>query len=160
VKPEIDWLYETRCDRCGRAATTVYVVGTRTDPLGSEPVLVRYRCLSGCAPAHAERRRDDADPRKRAFFERYDLGKLREIDARPMRNEVPPHRMMTVPAAARRWGAEWRKGRDSRTLADLYTKRTLWALGAIRARLGDAGHLRLAFSSIVLHASRLYRHRS
>jgi len=26
VKPEIDWLYETRCDRCGGEATTAYTV--------------------------------------------------------------------------------------------------------------------------------------
>jgi hypothetical protein len=26
VKPEIDWLYETKCDRCGGKATTVYTV--------------------------------------------------------------------------------------------------------------------------------------
>ena len=26
VKPEIDWLYETRCDRCGGPATTAYTV--------------------------------------------------------------------------------------------------------------------------------------
>lgn len=26
VKPEIDWLYETRCDRCGGQATTAYTV--------------------------------------------------------------------------------------------------------------------------------------
>ncbi|MBN2531849.1 MAG: hypothetical protein JXB88_03100 [Spirochaetales bacterium] len=26
VKPEIDWLYETRCDRCGGKATTAYTV--------------------------------------------------------------------------------------------------------------------------------------
>ena len=26
VKPEIDWLYETRCDRCGGKATTSYTV--------------------------------------------------------------------------------------------------------------------------------------
>jgi len=26
IKPEIDWLYETRCDRCGGRATTAYMV--------------------------------------------------------------------------------------------------------------------------------------
>jgi hypothetical protein len=26
VKPEIDWLYETKCDRCGGKATTTYTV--------------------------------------------------------------------------------------------------------------------------------------
>lgn len=26
VKPELDWLYETKCDRCGGAATTAYTV--------------------------------------------------------------------------------------------------------------------------------------
>ena len=30
VKPEIDWLYETRCDRCGGKATTLYTVYSQT----------------------------------------------------------------------------------------------------------------------------------
>jgi adenine-specific DNA methylase len=124
VKPEIDWLYATRCDRCDGPATTAYTVysqvfqcprclekvalfdcvevtsargkkinacpychrrgiveeiSTRTQRFGEQPVLVRYECLNGCKPTRAERRHNDPDPRKRDYFQRFDLSKLREI---------------------------------------------------------------------------------
>ena len=154
VKPELDWLYETRCDRCDGRASTAYTVysyvfecskcGTRTplfdcpevqvagrparpaktlsktpgfsekpgvsdertirvcpacharhagDPEEYEistrsskrfdpmPVLVSYLCEEGCKPKRGERRHNDPDPKKRAFFERYDLEKLKEIES-------------------------------------------------------------------------------
>ena len=40
VKPEIDWLYETRCDRCGGKATTAYTVYSQ--------VFQCPRCLEEC----------------------------------------------------------------------------------------------------------------
>ena len=126
----MDWLYETRCDRCDGRATTAYTVysyifrcprclekvplfdcvevagqtagasprrstpartvsaraiveeistrGERFDPI---PVLVSYECQEGCKPKRGERRHNDPDPKKRAYFEEYDLGKMREIEA-------------------------------------------------------------------------------
>ena len=59
-------------------------------------MLVSYECLEGCRPKRGERRHNDPDPKKRRFFEEYDLGKLREIEAKPIPHWVPPHRMMNV----------------------------------------------------------------
>ncbi|MDD5368136.1 MAG: DNA methyltransferase [Anaerolineaceae bacterium] len=187
VKPEMDWLYETRCDRCDGRATTAYTVysyvfecpkcgehtplfdcpevqvagkdgkpktitvcpqcqvrkagdpedyeiSTRTskrfDPI---PVLVSYLCEEGCKPQRGERRPNDKDPKKREYFEKYDLGKLREIEEKPIPYWYPPNRMMNVESDTESWGDKWRSGSSSfRTVAQLFTKRNLWALALIK----------------------------
>ncbi len=181
VKAEIEWLYETRCDRCGGKATTAYTVysqvfecprcmakvplfdcveversdasgetqklsicphchkkgndeeiSTRTGRCGSIPVLSIYICLAGCRPAREERRHNDPSRKKREYFEKYDLGKLKEIDSKKIPHWYPPHRMMNFEAAGP-WGDKWRAGSSSfRTVAELFTKRNLWAVAAIR----------------------------
>lgn len=210
VKPEMEWLYETRCDRCdGRALTsyTVYSqvfrcerclaevplfdcvevqsttlagkpktisacphcyaagvveeISTRSSAkLGAVPVLVSYECQEGCKPKRGERRHNDPDAKKRRFFEEYDLGKLAEIEAKPIPYWTPPHRMMNVASDTEPWGDKWRAGTSNfRTVAELFTKRNLWALAAVRNNVKQ-DHLMLAFSSIVLNSSRLYRNRA
>ena len=214
VKPEIDWLYETRCDRCdGRAMTgyTVYSyvfqcprclekfplfdcvrvekpgfsekpgflkacpycharghveeISTRSQRFDPVPVLVSYLCQEGCKPKRAQRRHNDPDPKKRAFFEKYDLGKLRQIEVKEIPHWVPPHRMMNVESDTEPWGDKWRAGTSSfRTVAELYTKRNLWALAAIKKHMEmlateqaikDA--LLFAFQGILLINSRMCR---
>ena len=183
VKPEIDWLYETRCDRCGGRATTAYTVysqtyrcprclevvplfdcvevegrtgagkpkkvsicphchargheeeiSTRSERLGSVPVLVSYLCDEGCKPQRGGRRHNDPDPRKRRYFQEYDLAKIAEIEVKEIPHWVPPHRMMNVDSDTEPWGDEWREGRNFRTVAELFTKRNLWAIGLIREK--------------------------
>jgi len=178
VKPEIDWLYETRCDRCGGKATTAYTVysqvfrcdrcfnpmplfdcveaensqgkvvkacpicqnngfveeiSTRNNTkLGAIPVLVSYLCQNGCKPVRAERRYNDPIDKKREYFEKYDLAKLKEIEAKPIPHWYPPNRMMNVEDATQPWGDKWRAGTSNfRTVAELFTKRNLWALAVI-----------------------------
>jgi len=214
VKPEMDWLYETRCDRCdGRAITgyTVYsyvfqcarclekmplfdcvdaegqtasgkpkkikvcphcharghleeISTSRNQRFDPVPVLFSYLCQEGCKPQRGERRHDDPDPKKRAFFERYDLGKIREIEAKEIPYWYPPHRMMNVESDTEPWGDEWRPGRDFRTVAELFTKRNLWALAAINEAIHGIPHfgdqLRFALAAITLNCSRMYRFRS
>ena len=75
-----------------------------------------------------ERRHNDPDDKKRAYFEKYDLGKIHEIEAKEIPYWYPPHRMMNVDSDTEPWGDEWRPGRDFRTVAELFTKRNLWAL--------------------------------
>lgn len=207
-KRELDWLYETRCDRCEGRASVVYTVysyvfrcprclkevplfdcielpshtaagkpktisvcpdcyaqghpeeiSTRSERSDPVPVLVSYECQEGCRPKRAERRHDDPDPKKRRFFETYDLGKLREIEARPIPHRTPPHRMMNVESDTEPWGDKWRAGTSNfRTVAELFTKRNLWALASVNNHAKQE-HLRLAFSSILINSSRLYRHR-
>jgi 16S rRNA G966 N2-methylase RsmD len=207
VKPEMDWLYETRCDRCDGRATTSYTVysyifrcprclekvslfdcveiegqtadgkpkkvrvcpycyargheeeiSTRAERFDPMPVLVSYECGEGCKPKRGERHHNDPDPKKRAFFEEYDLGKLREIEAQPIPHWVPPHRMMNVESDTERWGDKWRAGTSSfRTVAGLFTKRNLWALAALldaTKKTGSDSFL-FAFQGNILTASRL-----
>ena len=140
VKPEMDWLYETRCDRCDGRATTGYTVYSyvfqcprclekvplfdcveamgqtasgkpkkiracphcharghveeidvrrcqRFDPV---PVLVSYLCEEGCKPRRDQRRHDDPDPKKRAYFEEYDLASCAR--SRPKRSPTGSRR--------------------------------------------------------------------
>ncbi|MBI5489031.1 MAG: hypothetical protein HY905_16980 [Deltaproteobacteria bacterium] len=196
LEQELDWLYATRCDRCGGPATTEYVVyserfecpscfqpvalfdcpehevsypagkastatltkrrrvcphclaeaggkphrkfaiSTRGRKFGPIPVLVRYRCLGGCKPAAAERRHDDdRRTRKGKYFAEDDLGKITRIDGVEVPHWYPQRKMMDVEDDAKPWGMEWRPGRNFRNVADLYTKRNLWALAAWRAAM-------------------------
>src|SRR5581483_3154053 len=129
VKRDMDWLYATKCDRCGGNARTTSVIYStvfqclrclakvpffdcvpasaqklngddkeirvcphchakkRTEEIkqgmesfGRVPVEVNYVCLSGCKPARGSRCHNDTDSTKRKFFEKHDLGKLKEIE--------------------------------------------------------------------------------
>jgi len=181
VKPEIDWLYETRCDSCGGKATTSYTVysqvfqcprcmekvplfdcvetegqtkagkvkkikvcpycyennnieeiNTRSKKFGSIPVLVSYICDDGCKSKQGDRMYNDPNPKKREYFEKYDLAKIREIDDNEIPYWYPPHKMMNVEDDSKPWGEEWRPGRNFRTVGELFTKRNLWALAVIK----------------------------
>jgi len=211
VKPEIDWLYETQCDRCGGKATTSYTVysqvfrcprclekvalfdcieaesvtaagkpkkisvcphckkknideeiSTRSEKYGAIPVLVSYICEKGCKPKRRERRHNDPDPEKRRYFEEYDLAKLKEIEQKDISYWYPKHRMMNVESNSEPWGAEWRQGRDFRKVSDLFTKRNLWALAAIRNSIMTfeneiQDQLLFSFDACILGVSKMVR---
>ena len=212
VKPEIDWLYETRCDRCGGKATTAYTVysqvfqcprcmekvalfdcqevegntkagkpkrvrvcphcqkhgiteeiNTSSEKFGPEPVLVSYICENGCKPARDERRHNDPDLMKREIFEKYDLKKIMDIEKKNIPYWYPKDRMMHAPEDQECWGVKWRAGTSNfRTVDELFTKRNLWALAAIRAIISDSNNsinskLCFAFTSILLGMSKMYR---
>jgi 16S rRNA G966 N2-methylase RsmD len=216
VTPEMDWLYETRCDRCDGRATTAYTVysyvfqcprclekvalfdcpevqsqtaagkpkmiricpsclgrghqeeiktsGVRFDPV---PVLVSYLCEEGCKPRRGERRHNDPDSKKRLYFETYDLAKITEIDSKPIPHWYPPHRMMNIDADTGSWGDKWRAGSSNfRTVAELYTKRNLWALSLIlngireRKIQNEEDALLFAFQGILLINSKMCRYES
>ncbi|MEI7990261.1 MAG: DNA methyltransferase, partial [Chloroflexota bacterium] len=214
VKPEMDWLYETRCDRCDGRATTAYTVysyvfqcprclekitlfdcpeaqsqtaqgkpktiricpscqkrgvseeiktsGVRMDPI---PVLVSYLCEEGCKPKRGERRHNDPNPKKREYFEKYDMVKIREIESKPIPYWYPPHRMMNVESDTEQWGDKWRAGTSNfRTVAELFTKRNLWALGLLLAKIKEfrepySHALMFTVSSFLLNLTKLYKHR-
>ena len=216
VREELDWLYETRCDRCdGRAiiAYTVYsyvfrcarclgttplfecvdvvtqtargkpkeqkvcpvchrsghmeAISTRkSERLDPVAVMVGYHCKEGCGSKRMERRRADADPKKRSYFEKYDMTKLREIAASEIPHWYPPHRMMNAESDTEPWGDKWRAGTSNfRTVAELYTKRNLWALAAIRNGIlaVETGTMQspllFCWNSIVLNVSRMTTNR-
>jgi DNA modification methylase len=136
-----------------------FVISTRTKRFGAVPVLVNYTCVSGCKVPNDSRRHDEPrNTRKAKFFEQCDLSLLRTIE----RSEVPhwyPHRkMMDVQDDSKPWGDNWRPGRNFRSIAELYTKRNLWAMAALvsacsKVPAGDA--FRLAVIGLALGASRM-----
>jgi len=210
VKTEINWLYETRCDRCGGKAMTAFTVysrifqcprclekiplfdclddegktakgkskkikacpychvrgiieeiSTRGEKFGAIPVLVSYLCEGDCKPKRGQRLHNDPDMKKRMYFEKYDLGKISEIEEREIPYWYPTQRMMNAPEDQERWGVKWRKGTSNfRTVDELFTKRNLWALAALKNNLKIPDHLMMIFSSIILNSSKLYRHRT
>ncbi len=214
VQPEMDWLYETKCDRCGGKATTGYTVysqvfqcprcmekvplfdceevsgetaagkpkkisacphckkrgvieeiSTRGPKFGAIPVLVSYLCESGCKPTRGERRHNDPDRKKQEYFEKFDLGKLQEIDRKEIPCWFPRDRMMHAPEDQECWGVKWRAGTSNfRTVDELFTKRNLWALATIRENIklfpsyiGDP--MLFSLSGILLGMSRMNRFR-
>ena len=178
VKPEIDWLYETKCDRCGGKATTAYtvysqrfrcprcletvalfdcpevegrtlkgkpkkiricphcqkgghqeVISTSGEKSGAVPVLVSYICENGCKPKRDERRHNDTDPKKKEYFERYDLGKIQEIKGKKIPYWFPRIPMIKGKETCIKRNLE---AQGIKLVCDLFTKRNLWALALIR----------------------------
>jgi len=212
VKPEIDWLYETRCDRCGGRATTAYTVYSQRfrcprcletvalfdcpevegrtlkgkpkkirvcphcqkgghqeqikstgEHQGAVPVLVSYICENGCKPARGERSHDDPDPKKREYFERYDLGKIREIESQEIPHWYPQIPMIKGKETCVKRNLE---AQGVKLVCDLFTKRNLWALAAIRTGIDnlDKGAILkhpmfFVLSGIMLGMSKMNRYR-
>lgn len=208
VQSEINWLYETRCDRCGGPATIAYTVysqvfqcsrcmekvplfdcievqshtkagkpakinacphchkkgqieeiSTRGEKFGAVPVLVCYLCEGDCKPRRDQRAHKDSDPIKREFFEKYDLVKIQDIESKDIPYWYPTDRMMHAPDGKECWGAEWRPGRNFKTVNELFTKRNLWALASIKNQINVSNILAFVFNAIILNSSKLYRHR-
>jgi hypothetical protein len=175
LQQELEWLYATRCDRCGGPAMTEYVVyserfqcpgcaevvalydcpeikalkkarycphcltknsgephkdfsiSTRRQKFGSLPVAVVYRCLGRCKPAVDRRsHQDEQRSRKGRFFREYDQTKLASIDGAELPHWYPNREF--IRGYRYRRDALWIYGIDK--VADLYTKRNLWALSA------------------------------
>jgi DNA modification methylase len=216
---EMNWLYETRCDRCGGKAITMHMVyskvfqcprclekvplfdcvdvevpakvqtkdqpikmkkvsvcphclkkdhieeiNTRRERFGSIPVLVSYECQGKCKPKRDERRYNDLDPRKREYFEKYDLAKIKEIESKEIPYWYPdaelaehiPYRML--------YKKDFRQ-EDAKQLKDLFTKRNLWALALLKNKIEDINNdsLKSQFlfimSSFLLNLTKLYKYR-
>jgi 16S rRNA G966 N2-methylase RsmD len=206
VRPELDWLYATRCDACGGAARTSFTVWsqryecprcgnrpalfdcaaaeghtaagkpkkiaacpvclaaghveeirTRSPRLGATPVLAAYRCLADRCGVEGRRRHDDPDPRKRHFFEEHDLGKIREIETL----DIPYWRpTQPFPKTFARWQTDLRPAGVDR-VDQLYTRRNLWALAALRdhaARSLIAPRALFALTAVCLAVSKMQRY--
>ena len=138
-------------------------ISTRGKKFGSVPVLVSYLCLGKCKPKRGERQHNDEDEKKREYFETYDLGKIREIEGKEIPYWYPTNKMMNVEDDTKPWGVKWRAGTSNfRTVADLFTRRNLWALAAIldackASVLADA--LLFVFQSNVLNGTKMQRYR-
>lgn len=152
----------TVCPHC-HAAGHQEEISTRSERFGAIPVLVSYTCLNGCTPVRSERRHNDSSSKKREMFQKIDLKRIEEIAEKTIPHWYPPHKMMNVEDDTQPWGAEWREGRNFRAVADLFTKRNLWALSAMREAIQETGQYRdalmFAFTGILLGMSRMNRHR-
>ena len=204
LQQELDWLYETRCDRCNGPATTEYVVyserfqcpacaeivplydcqefaapkkgrycphcvarrrgeahrdcliSTRSRKFGSVPVLVSYKCLGGCKPARDQRSHaEDQRTRKGRFFHDYDLAKIPHIQQAHIPHWYPDRKFLRGYRYQR--DALWNYGVD--TVADLYTKRNLWALAAVVDCLPAKRLGALLVNMAGMNVSRMRRHR-
>src|SRR5579883_991591 len=211
VQPEIDWLYETRCDRCGGKATTGYtvysqvfqcprclakiplydcaedeaetstgktravnvcpnchkegfteIIRSQSEKFGSVPVKVVYHCENGCKPAREERRHNESSAEKRSFFEKYDLGRIQEIQRKEVPHWYPKGCDMTRMSRYQRDALHYY---GVKNVDDLFTKRNLWALAAIRQAIGkieDAATrdaLMFGLTGVMLNSSRMYQER-
>ena len=79
VKPEIDWLYETKCDRCGGKASTAYTVYSQVFQC---PRCMEKVPLFDCVEAEGETAK--GKPKKiRACPYCYKRGMVEEISTRP-----------------------------------------------------------------------------
>lgn len=88
---------------------------------GAVPVMVNYTCTTGCSPSGWSRRYDDADKRKREFFEKYDLSKTGDLEHK----EIPFWYPRTVIFDASKTRELLNKG--IQTIEGLFTKRSLYA---------------------------------
>ena len=119
-----------------------------------------YQCQSGCSPKRGERYYNDKDSKKKAYFEKHDTEKIREIEQKAIPFDYPNTRMMHAPAGQAKWGTLYRQGVASwATIDEIFTKRNLWALATLRSAIDLSTPLGFVFSSILLNASRMYRHR-
>jgi len=194
LQQELEWLYETRCDRCRGPATTEYVVyserfqcpncakivalydcpefkdpkkgrycphcterhhgephkdwliSTRSRKFGSVPVLVSYKCLGRCKPAKGERRPN-----------RYDLAKIEQIEKAEIPHWYPDRDMIAG------WETRHKRRLDLQgvlKVADLYTRRNLWALAAVVDRLPENRLGALLVNMAGMNVSRMRRWRS
>ena len=140
-------------------------ISTRTKRFGEMPVLVNYVCNGKCKPSRNERSHNDSDPKKREYFNKYDLSKIQEIENNPIPYWYPPNKMMNVDDDSKPWGDKWRAGTSSfRSVSELFTKRNLWALSILFEATKNINReyqetMRFVLSSFLLNLSKLYKFR-
>lgn len=146
------------CPICFKAGICEHIKPRGELKLGIIPVMVSYLCENGCKPVRAERRHDDPDPIKREFFEQYDLNKIAEIDADKIPYWFPTDKFIR----GDRYSRDGLKYNNVDTVADLFTKRNLWALAMIKTYIINMDidqtikdSLLFAYQGIILINSRM-----
>jgi 16S rRNA G966 N2-methylase RsmD len=148
------------CPYCHKKGHTE-VIRSQSEKFGHTPVLTAYACKNRCSPPRDQRRRDDSSSKKARYFEEYDLARLREIDD----TEIPyPYPKGYDMSGFSRYQRDALFYYDVREVADLFTKRNLWAIAllkdAIKRLGGDQSEtLLFALTAIMLNCSRMYRYR-
>ena len=88
------------------------------------------------------------------------FGKIKEIESKSIPYWYPSHRMMNVEDNSKPWGVKWRAGTANfRTVAELFTKRNLWALAKMLSEINSISRtdLRIIFTWAVLKCSIMMR---
>jgi len=135
-------------------------IRSQSEKFGFTPVMVSYTCLNTCKPSRGQRERSDADATKRRFFRDHDEAKLAEIDDSEIPRWFPQGFSMTGFSRYQR-DALFYYGIEE--VADLYTKRNLWAMAALLDEIKKepepfASALLFCLTSIALKASRMMAH--
>jgi len=148
------------CPHC-YSRGVVEVIRSQSEKFGHVPVLTAYTCNNGCSPPRDQRQRDDPTPNKARFFERCDLARLSEIDAREVPYWYPKGYDMRGFSRYQRDALYYYGVQE---VADLFTKRNLWAIALLKdavKRLGgdQTDTLLFALTAIMLNSSRMYRYR-
>lgn len=133
-------------------------ISTRSEKLGSIPVLSEFICHGGCEPSRMRRLHNDPDSTKRDYFQKFDVGKIEEIEKKTIPYWYPATPMIKgyETCIKRRLDTQ-----GVNLVSDLFTKRNLWALSAYfdAAKKSDNAVLsdsfRLALNSILLAMSRM-----
>jgi 16S rRNA G966 N2-methylase RsmD len=103
------------------------IIRSQGEKFGAVPVLTSYRCTDACHSGSQIRQHRDSDKKKRRNFERYDLGKIEEIEAGSIPYEYPQGYDMTGFSRYQRDALFYYGVRE---VADLFTKRNRWAIAA------------------------------
>ena len=147
------------CPKCHKNGLSEQI-STRDEKFGCIPVLVNYFYKDGEKNRRVERSHNDANPKAREFFAKFDITKLSEIESKPIPYWHPTTRMMNLPAGETVWGILYRPGVASWSSVDqVFTKRNLWALALLRHHAKANASLLFTLNAALLNCSRMYRHR-
>lgn len=209
TQQDFDWLYATKCNRCGGKAKVGYTVysqvfqcsrclakvplydctevveptedgkekkynacphcfksghkeriRSQSEKFGSIPVATSYICLAGCTPKRAFRSHIDEDRKAKEYFQTFDLEKINEIDKGTIPYWYPQGFSMKSFSRYQRdalfyYGVE--------EVADLFTKRNLWAIATLRDAIAKINNdnvrdfLHFGLNAAILGVSRMVR---
>jgi DNA modification methylase len=148
------------CPHC-HAKGNREIIRSQSEKFGFVPVMVSYVCESGCVPSRGERLHNDSNTKKREYFGKYDLAKVKRIEASELPYWYPQGHSMKGFSRYQRdalfyYGVE--------EASDLFSRRSLWALGAILAAIRKLpvhaqDMMTFALSGSLWNASRMYQQR-
>ena len=137
------------------------VIRSQGEKFGAVPVLTSYRCLNACHSKSHVRQHNDFDKKKRLNFEKYDLEKIKEIEAASIPYEYPKGYDMTGFSRYQRDALFYYGVRE---VADLFTKRNRWAIAAFVSKAKEISEPELrdaclfGITAIILAMSRMQGH--
>jgi DNA modification methylase len=136
------------------------VIRSQSKKYGSVPVMVVYNCLSGCRPSKRQRHHLDEDAAKRRNFRLNETEKLKVLQSEPIPHWYPRGFDMTTFDRYQRDALFYYEVKE---VADLFTRRNLRALAALRSAIADFPRpdlrdaMMFSFNACILAVSRMVR---